>query len=295
MILLFMIASGHANLASRCRWVAVAPAAFCLYTRSTCPLHPCPSAFIRGSSSFEPPSFLNTENSQTPAVRYIPPTFSGLPSMQHFPEIQLTFQEARVLGCLLEKEILTPDTYPLTHNSLLLACNQTTSRDPITRFTGEEVAEALRGLSEKYLVNKIIGGRAPKFEHCIQDVLSMQRSERAVLTILLLRGTQSAGEIRQRTDRLHTFSSLEEVEETLTWFIEYPHGPLVRRIPVGEGRRVESFEQLLSAASAEGPAVTAAPPAVSGTPEENDWRAAVEARLASLEYDIAVLKARQMP
>lgn len=216
--------------------------------------------------------------------------------MQHFPEIQLTFQETRVLGCLLEKEILTPDTYPLTHNSLLLACNQTTSRDPITRFTGDDVLDALRGLSEKYLVNKIIGGRAPKFEHCIQDVLSMQSGERAVLTVLLLRGSQSAGEIRQRTDRLHTFSSLEEVEETLSWFIEYPHGPLVRRIPVGEGRRVESFEHLLSAAAPEGPVVTAAPPAAApATPEENDWRAAMEARIASLEYDIAVLKARQMP
>lgn len=216
--------------------------------------------------------------------------------MQHFPEIQLTFQESRVLGCLLEKEVLTPDTYPLTHNSLLLACNQTTSRDPITRLTGDEVTEALRGLSEKYLVNKILGGRAPKFEHCIQDVLSMQSSERAVLTVLLLRGTQSAGEIRQRTDRLHTFSSLEEVEETLSWFIEYPHGPLVRRIPVGEGRRVESFEHLLSAsAAAEIPAATATPPAAPATPADDDWRAALEARIAKLEYDIAVLKARQMP
>lgn len=111
--------------------------------------------------------------------------------MQHFPELQLTFQEARVLGCLLEKEVLTPDSYPLTHNSLVIACNQSTSRDPITRFTAEEVSEALRGLSEKYLVEKILGGRAPKFEHCIQDVLSMQPSERAVLTVLLLRGPQN--------------------------------------------------------------------------------------------------------
>lgn len=207
-------------------------------------------------------------------------------SMQHFPEIQLTFQEARVLGCLLEKEILTPGGYPLTHNSLLIACNQTSSRDPITRFTGEEVSEALRGLSEKYLVEKTIGGRAPKYEHCIQDVLSMQPGERAVFTILLLRGTQSAGEIRQRTDRLHAFSSPEEVEETLTWFIEYPHGPLVRRIPVGEGRRVETFAHLLS------PAVdTSGSPAAPDPSVETDWRAAIEARLASLESEIAELKA----
>ncbi len=214
-------------------------------------------------------------------------------TMQHFPEIQLTFQEARVLGCLLEKEILTPASYPLTHNSLLIACNQTTSRDPITRFTGKEVAEALRGLSEKYLVEKTLGGRAPKFEHCIQDVLSIQRSECAVLTILLLRGPQSAGEIRQRTDRLHTFSSLDEVEETLTWFIEYPHGPLVRRIPVGEGRRVESFAHLLSPAAADSPSITGTPPAAEDTPAENGWRAAIEARLASLESEIAELRAGQ--
>jgi uncharacterized protein YceH (UPF0502 family) len=215
--------------------------------------------------------------------------------MQHFPEIQLTFQEARVLGSLLEKEILTPGSYPLTHNSLLIACNQSSSRDPITHFTGEEVSEALRGLSQKYLVEKILGGRAPKFEHCIQDVLSMQQSELAVLTVLLLRGPQSAGEIRQRTDRLHTFSSLDVVEETLSWFIEYPHGPLVRRIPVGEGRRVETFAHLLSTAATDSFSLTDALPATSESPEENDWRAAIEARLASLEYEIAVLKAGLAP
>ena len=227
-------------------------------------------------------------------ARGTPSLLSGA-TMQHFPEIQLTFQEARVLGCLLEKEILTPGSYPLTHNSLLIACNQTSSRDPITHFTGEEVSEALRGLSEKYLVEKTLGGRAPKFEHCLQDVLSMQPGERAVLTVLLLRGPQSAGEIRQRTDRLHTFSSLDEVEETLTWFIEYPHGPLVRRIPVGEGRRVETFAHLLSPAAADSPSVTGAPPAAADTPAENDWRAAIEARLASLESEIAELKAGQTP
>jgi uncharacterized protein len=225
-------------------------------------------------------------------VQRTPSLLSGA-TMQHFPEIQLTFQEARVLGCLLEKEILTPDSYPLTHNSLLLACNQSSSRDPITRFTGEEVSEALRGLSEKYLVEKILGGRAPKFEHCIQDVLSMQASERAVLTVLLLRGSQTAGEIRQRTERLHTFVSLEELEETLTWFIEYPHGPLVRRIPVGDGRRVETFAHLLSPAAADSFSATSIHPSASGTPAENDWRAAIEARLASLEFEIAELKVKQ--
>ena len=222
-----------------------------------------------------------------------PQSLLSRPTMQHFPEIQLTYQEARVLGCLLEKEILTPGNYPLTHNSLLIACNQTSSRDPITHFTGEEVSEALRGLSEKYLVEKTLGGRAPKFEHCLQDVLSMQPGERAVLTVLLLRGPQSAGEIRQRTDRLHNFSSLDEVEETLTWFIEYPHGPLVRRIPVGESRRVETFAHLLSPAAADSLSFAGAHPAAADTPAENDWRVAIEARLSSLESEIAELKAGQ--
>ena len=84
----------------------------------------------------------------------------------------------------------------------------------LLHFTGGEIEEALRGLSEKYLIEKTLGGRTPKYNHCLLDVLSMQRSERAVLTILLLRGQQSAGEIRQRTERFHTFASLDEVEET---------------------------------------------------------------------------------
>jgi uncharacterized protein len=84
---------------------------------------------------------------------------------------------------------------------------------------------------------------------------------------------------------------LYEVEETLTWFIEYPHGPLVRRIPVGEGRRVETFAHLLSPAAADSPFVAGTPPAAADTPAENDWRASIEARLASLESEIVELKA----
>jgi uncharacterized protein YceH (UPF0502 family) len=123
----------------------------------------------------------------------------------------------------------------------------------------------------------------------------MQPGERAVLTVLLLRGPQSAGEIRQRTDRLHTFSSLDEVEEMLTWFIEYPHGPLVRRIPVGEGRRVETFTHLLSPAASDSPSVACTPLAAAETSTEPDWRVAIEARLASLESEIAGLKADRTP
>ena len=221
--------------------------------------------------------------------------------MKHFPEIQLSFEEARVLGCLLEKEILTPDNYPLSLNSLVTACNQSSSRHPITSLSADEVLAALRELSEKYLVEKVLGGRTAKYEHCLTHVLSMEDRERAVLTVLLLRGAQTAGEIKQRTERIHHFDSLEDVEETLTWFIEYPHGPLVRRIPVGGGRRVESFEHLLS----EHPQSEVSPPEdheesaadietpdVSASSDKESWREDLEARLAALEEEVASLRAR---
>ncbi len=225
--------------------------------------------------------------------------------MQHFPEIQLTFEETRVLGCLLEKEILTPDTYPLSLNSLVTACNQSSSRYPITNLDAADILEALRSLSEKYLVEKVVGGRTSKYEHCLKHVLSLQDSERAVFTVLLLRGAQTTGEIRQRTDRIHRFTSLKEVEEILTWFIEYPHGPLVRRIPAGSGRRVEAFEHLLSeriaSPQAEGAGqapdadLTPEAPSPSARPapddEEPEWKQSVESRLAKLEQEVISLRA----
>ena len=207
-------------------------------------------------------------------------------AMKHFPELQLTPVSARVLGCLLEKEILTPDLYPLTLNSLVTACNQSTSRHPVTNFTATEVDEALRLLSEDYLVTKIMGGRAPKFEHNLPDVLALTRAERAIFTVLILRGTQTAGELKQRTDRLHTFHGLDEVEEILTGFIEYPHGPLVERLPTGGGRRVETFRHLLCKGFADD---EEAPHEVRPAA---DWKQAMEERLTALEAEVADLKAR---
>lgn len=219
--------------------------------------------------------------------------------MKHFPEIQLSFEETRVLGVLLEKEVLTPDAYPLTLNSIVTACNQSSSRHPVTSLSGDDIQEALRELSEKYLIEKILGGRTAKYAHCLPHVLSMQDTERAVLTVLLLRGAQTAGEIKQRTERMHQFDSLDEVEETLTWFIEYPYGPLVHRIAAGGGRRVETFEHLLSRdltpshpselAGEQAPTPAAIPPATDD--ENSSWQEQVEARLFSLEQQVAELRA----
>ena len=206
-------------------------------------------------------------------------------TMKHFPELQLTSIGARVLGCLLEKEILTPDLYPLTLNSLVTACNQSTSRHPVTTYSASEIEEALRQLSEDYLVTKIMGGRSPKFEHDLPDILALTNAERAILTVLLLRGTQTAGELKQRTERMHAFHGLDEVEEILTGFIEYPHGPLVERLPTGGGRRVETFRHLLCTGAAEDEPPREISPAA-------DWRQAMEERLAALETEVADLKAR---
>lgn len=204
--------------------------------------------------------------------------------MKHFPELQLTPVSARVLGCLLEKEITTPDLYPLTLNSLVTACNQASSRHPVTNYTADEVTEAIRLLSEDYLVTKVLGGRAPKYEHELSDVLDLTDQERAILTVLFLRGTQTTGELKQRTERLFAFDSLDQIEEILTTFIDYPRGPLVERIPSGAGRRVETFRHLL--AETEG----------SLTPEDNsteatDWRQEMEERIATLENHVAELQA----
>lgn len=204
--------------------------------------------------------------------------------MKHFPEIQLSAAAARVLGCLLEKEALTPDQYPMTLNSLVTACNQTTSRHPVTAYSASEIEEALRELSEEYLVTKHLGGRAPRFGHDLPDVLALTTAERAVMTVLLLRGTQTAGELKQRSERMHAFATLDEVEEILTGFIEYPHGPLVERLPAGGGRRVETFCHLLGGNEGE----TAESPTAQS--EAADWRQAIEQRLAALEAEVARLR-----
>ncbi|MGJ8726197.1 MAG: YceH family protein [Roseibacillus sp.] len=214
----------------------------------------------------------------------VQPPFNHFP-MKHFPELQLTPVSARVLGCLLEKQVTTPDLYPLTLNSLLTACNQSSSRHPVTNYTADDVSEAIRLLSEDYLVTKVLGGRSPKYEHELTDVLDLTDQERAVLTVLLLRGTQTTGELKTRTERLYNFDSLDQIEEILTTFIDYPHGPLVERIPSGAGRRVETFRHLLAEDDTSNESEES-------SPEDNDWKQEMEARLATLEAQVAALQSR---
>src|SRR5271163_3162858 len=130
--------------------------------------------------------------------------------MQRLDQIQL-----RVLGSLIEKEIATPENYPLSLNALLNACNQRSSRDPVLDLTEEEVRQAIHSLEDLSLVTTVRDARVPKYEHRIRTVLNLRRDETAILCLLLLRGPQTPGELRGRADRMYTFDDIGSVQATL--------------------------------------------------------------------------------
>jgi uncharacterized protein YceH (UPF0502 family) len=209
----------------------------------------------------------------------------------------LTFPEARVLGCLLEKEATTPDTYPLTLAAVVTACNQTTNREPITAFTEADAEEALAGLRRKKLAAMLhlAGSRAPKYKHLADDYfLGLHKPERALLTVLLLRGTQSVAELRTRTERLFPFPDPDAVETSLRRLIDWQEGPLVAHQPPGGGRRVASYAPLLYPEPAAHQPTTSSP--ASESPLSHpipvaDWRTTMEQEIANLRSRLAALEA----
>jgi uncharacterized protein YceH (UPF0502 family) len=160
----------------------------------------------------------------------------------------LTDAEVRVLGVLVEKQLTTPDYYPLTLNALVNACNQTTSRDPVVSYDEATVTRALDGLRDKKFAFVFSGAdsRVLKYGHKLAERLELAPDETAALCVLLLRGPQTAGEIRTRTGRLHAFTSLAEVDATLaTLAAKRPHA-LVTRLPRQPGFKEARFAHLLS-------------------------------------------------
>ena len=130
--------------------------------------------------------------------------------------LELTPQEIRILGCLAEKEATTPDAYPLSTNGLLLACNQRSSRDPVVHYDDDEVTRTLVALRERELVRTSReGGRVYKHAHLLRQALGLDGAELAVLSLLFLRGPQTSGELRTRTERQHAFATVDDVEEVL--------------------------------------------------------------------------------
>jgi uncharacterized protein YceH (UPF0502 family) len=200
--------------------------------------------------------------------------------------------ELRVLGCLLEKQRTTPDQYPLSLNALRLACNQTTNRDPIVEYDEREIHEALQRLARRGWTRLAsgAGSRAAKYRQLFDEALALAADEVAVLCVLVLRGPQTPGELNQRTGRLHPFSGLEEIHETLD---RLAARDLIERLPRKPGQKEERYRHLLGGEEAtqegERRSTDATPPAPSpGLPPTaaDD----LEARVAALEAEVAQLR-----
>ena len=194
--------------------------------------------------------------------------------------------EARVLGSLVEKSLTTPESYPLSLNSLVAACNQKTSRDPVLALEEPVVAQALHALIERSLAGRIHepGSRVPKFMHHAEILLDGADAKTiAAICVLLLRGPQTAGEIKTRTDRLCEFASGAEVESLLQ-DMSLRAEPWVAKLPRQAGQKESRWRQLFTAGAAPMPAgTTAAAPAAASPAPAPDRVAELEKRVAALE------------
>lgn len=161
------------------------------------------------------------------------------------PLPELTPVEARVLGCLIEKDLTTPEYYPLSLNALMNACNQKSSRDPVVNYSEQTVEEACNSLRPKGLVLVHSGSRAMKYSHRLSEKFNFGRRELPLLGVLLLRGPQTLGELRTRTERMHDFSDLEEVERVLLQLADREDGAMVKRLPAQPGMKEQRWAHLL--------------------------------------------------
>src|SRR5271168_4700984 len=156
--------------------------------------------------------------------------------------MNLSAPETRVLGCMLEKQRTTPDIYPLSLNALRLACNQSTNRDPVVDYDDAILRDALRHLERRGFTRLASGRRAPKYRHLLAEALPMAGDEQAVMCVLMLRGSQTPGELKQRAERMHAFADLEAVHETLSRLIERDLVACLERRP---GQKEDRYTQLL--------------------------------------------------
>jgi len=202
----------------------------------------------------------------------------------------LSLLETRVLGVLCEKQHTVPDTYPLSLNALMAGCNQKTSRHPLIEVSEAEVQAAIDSLKGPALVIESSGGRVPRYAHNLGKVLQLPAQSIALLTVLMLRGPQTAGELRINCERLHRFADISAVEGFLQELAERPEGAMVAELPRLPGSRENRWAHLLSGA----PAVEEAPYILSAEPGANvsvGEIAALKANVARLEAEVEALKA----
>jgi uncharacterized protein YceH (UPF0502 family) len=214
--------------------------------------------------------------------------------------------ELRVIGCLMEKQRTTPDQYPLTLNALRLACNQATNRDPVVDYDEETIRGAIARLRRREWVRFASGqgSRAAKYRHLVDQALQLDSAEQAILTVMLLRGPQTPGELKGRTERMHLFGSLAEVDETISRLIERGYAERVARRP---GQKEDRFGHLLGENQGTVPTVSGenegtvptvsgenegTVPTVSGENEGTVPTVSLEERVAKLEREVAELRAR---
>jgi len=197
--------------------------------------------------------------------------------------------EIRVAASLIEKEITTPEYYPLTLNALVNACNQKSNRDPVVNYDGDTVEAAVDTLREKKLAAVITGAgmRVPKYREMLMETVNLGRREIALVCELMLRGPQTAGELRDRAARMHPFADIEEVESVLEHLSTREPDPLVVRLPRQPGTKEPRYAHLLAGASA---AVVEAEPLVA--PPREGRVAALEAEVRVLREEVNSLKAQ---
>lgn len=230
-------------------------------------------------------------------LRFIPHRIYSMEDTDPAPAPQLTAVEARILGCLIEKEITLPDYYPLTLNALVNACNQSSNRDPVMSLDEGTVHRALENLKTRGWVFQVTvsGARVQKFRHNVKGKLPrLEKPGTALLAVLLLRGAQTVGELRQRSERMQTFPDLESVEAELNGLIGYPEGPVVTCLPAGSGRRVALYAQLLTGEPSAHvqPMETIVPAAtVAQSPSDQEWKERMETEIQLLKTQLAQLKA----
>ena len=198
--------------------------------------------------------------------------------------------EIRVLGCLIEKQRTTPDAYPLSLNALRLACNQATNRDPVVEYDESTIRSALDGLTRRGWTRLASGpgSRAVKFRHLFDEALGLDDAQISLLSVLMLRGPQTAAELKQRSERLHQFGEREEVEAVLSALAERE---LVERLPRRPGQKEERWAQLLGS---EAPAASTPAGEETFSPAGDDGYnrlSSLEQAVADLREEVAALRA----
>ena len=202
--------------------------------------------------------------------------------------MELTPQEIRVLGCLVEKERTTPQQYPMTENALITACNQSTNRDPIVSYDQSTVRRTLLGLRQQGLAKMVHrpGDRSEKHRHLLDEALELPADQIAVLSVLMLRGPQTVAELRTRTERLHAFGSLADVEAVLDALARREPEPLVQRLERRPGQKEARYTHLLLGDDEEDAHAI-------GRPDpDRPARGAASAGLAELAEEVAALRQR---